>query len=162
MQKITTFLWFDKEAEEAAKFYVSVFKNSKIITMSRYNEEAAKASGMPKDSVMVISFELEGQQFSALNGGPMFKFNESISLAVTCKDQDEVDYLWKKLTADGGQESMCGWLKDKYGLSWQIVPSGLIELLNGKEPEKSNRAAHALMQMRKIDINVMIAAYEGK
>lgn len=162
MQKITTFLWFDKEAEEAAKFYVSVFKNSKIITMSRYNEEAAKASGMPKDSVMVISFELEGQQFSALNGGPMFKFNESISLAVTCKDQDEVDYLWKKLTADGGQESMCGWLKDKYGLSWQIVPSGLVELLNGKEPEKSNRAAHALMQMRKIDINVMRAAYEGK
>jgi len=161
MKKITTFLWFDKEAEEAAKFYVSVFKNSKILTISRYNEETAKQSGMPKDSVMVISFELEGQQFSALNGRPMFKFNESISLAINCKDQDEVDYYWEKLTYDG-QESMCGWLKDKYGLSWQVVPAGLGELLSGKEPEKSNRAAHALMQMRKIDINVMRAAYEGK
>jgi predicted 3-demethylubiquinone-9 3-methyltransferase (glyoxalase superfamily) len=161
MQKITTFLWFDKEAEEAAKFYVSIFKNSKILTMSKYNDEAAKASGMPKDSVMVISFELEGQQFSALNGGPMFKFNESISLAVNCKDQEEVDHLWKKLT-EGGEESMCGWLKDKYGLSWQIVPSGLVELLSGKDPEKSNRASHALMQMRKIDINVLRTAYDGK
>jgi len=161
MQKITTFLWFDKEAEEAAKFYVSIFKNSKINTMARYNDEAAKASGMPKDSVMVISFELEGQQFSALNGGPLFKFNESISLAINCKDQEEVDYYWEKLT-DGGEESMCGWLKDKYGLSWQVVPAELSSLLNGKEPEKSKRAMHSMLQMRKLDINVLKAAYEGK
>ena len=143
---IKPMLWFDNQAEEAARFYVSIFEDSRIDHVSE----------------ITVAFTLRGQEFVALNGGPMFKFNESISLEVTCKDQDEVDYLWKKLTADGGQESMCGWLKDKYGLSWQIVPSGLVELLSGKEPEKSNRAAHALMQMRKIDINVMRAAYEGK
>ena len=161
MQKITPCLWFDNQAEEAAKFYVSIFKNSKIGTVSRYNEESAKVSGRPNGSVMVISFELDGQQFTALNGGPMFKFTEAISLMIDCKTQDEVDYFWQKLT-EGGQESQCGWLKDKYGVSWQIVPAGLNELIAGKDAEKSKRAMHAMLQMKKLDINVLREAYNGK
>src|SRR4030095_2446244 len=134
MQKITTCLWFDNQAEEAAKFYTSVFKNSKLGGKTKYEWEASKASGQPEGSTMTVTFELEGREFMALNGGPLFKFNESVSLVVNCKDQEEIDYYWEKLTSDGGQESMCGWLKDKFGLSWQIVPAKIEELM--KDPVK--------------------------
>jgi len=153
MQKITPFLWFDDQAEEAAKFYTSVFKNSKIGRILRYSEEAAKASGRPAGSVLTVEFEMEGQKFVALNGGPLFKFNESISFVVNCETQEEVDYFWEKLTADGGQESQCGWLKDKFGLSWQVVPTVLIDMLHDKDSKKSERVTAAMLQMKKIDIN---------
>jgi predicted 3-demethylubiquinone-9 3-methyltransferase (glyoxalase superfamily) len=162
MQKITPFLWFDDNAEEAVNFYTSVFKNSKIGQISRYNDEVAKAAGRPAGSVMVIAFELEGQNFTAINGGPVFKFTEAISLYVDCKDQEEVDYFWEKLTSGGGQESQCGWLKDKYGLSWQIVPRALTELLGSKDPEKVKRGMHAMLQMKKIDVQAIKDAVEGK
>ena len=138
MQKITPFLWFDHEAEEAAKFYTSIFKNSKIGRILRYGEEAAKVSstGQPAGSVLTVGFEVEGQKFVALNGGPLFKFNESISFVVNYETQQEVDYFWEKLTADGGEESQCGWLKDKFGVSWQVVPTVLIEMLHDKDSEK--------------------------
>ena len=155
MQKITTCLWFDNQAEEAANFYASVFKNSKIGSISRYDENSAKAAGMPAGSVLTVTFELEGRQFMALNGGPLFKFNESFSLVVNCEDQKEVDYYWDKLTSGGGEESMCGWLKDKYGLSWQIVPSELEKLMTSKEPGKAQRVMGALLQMKKLDINIL-------
>ena len=129
MQKITPFLWFDHQAEEAAKFYTSVFKNSKVGRILRYDEAAAKAAGRPVGSVLTIEFEIEGQKFTALNGGPEFKFNESISFVVNCETQEEVDYFWEKLMADGGQESQCGWLKDKFGVSWQVTPTVLIDML---------------------------------
>jgi predicted 3-demethylubiquinone-9 3-methyltransferase (glyoxalase superfamily) len=147
MQKITPFLWFDTQAEEAAKFYVSIFKNAKIGTISRYGE----AGPGPKGSVMTVSFELEGQRFTALNGGPHFKFTEAVSLLVDCKSQAEVDELWEKLSA-GGQSSRCGWLKDKYDLSWQIIPSALMELLSDPDKQKSQRVMQAMLQMTKIDI----------
>ncbi len=153
MQKITPFLWFDDQAEEAVKFYTSVFKNSKIGRILRYSEEAAKASGRPAGSVLTVEFEMEGQKFVALNGGPLFKFNESISFVVNCETQEEVDYFWEKLTADGGQESQCGWLKDKFGLSWQVVPTVLIDMLHDKDSKKSERVTAAMLQMKKIDIN---------
>ena len=153
MQKITPFLWFDDQAEEAAKFYTSVFKNSKIGRILRYSEEAAKASGRPAGSVLTVEFEMEGQKFVALNGGPLFKFNESISFVVNCETQEEVDYFWEKLTADGGQESQCGWLKDKFGLSWQVVPTVLIDMLHDKDSKKSERVTASMLQMKKIDIN---------
>ena len=153
MQKITPFLWFDDQAEEAVKFYTSVFKNSKIGRILRYSEEAAKASGRPSGSVLTVEFEMEGQKFVALNGGPLFKFNESISFVVNCETQEEVDYFWEKLTADGGQESQCGWLKDKFGLSWQVVPTVLIDMLHDKDSKKSERVTAAMLQMKKIDIN---------
>jgi len=162
MQKITPFLWFDDQAEEASKFYTSVFKNSKIGRILRYNEEAAQSSGRPVGSVLTIEFELEGQRFTALNGGPKFKFNESVSFVVNCETQDEVDYLWQKLTADGGEESACGWLKDKFGLSWQVTPTVLIEMLHDKDPEKSERVMNAMMEMGKIDISKLKAAYAGE
>src|SRR5213592_2991064 len=152
MQKITPFLWFDDQAEEAVKFYTSVFKNSKIGRILRYSEEAAKASGQPPGSVLTVEFEIEGQKFVALNGGPVFKFNESISFVVNCETQEEVDYFWKKLTADGGQESQCGWLKDKFGVSWQIVPTILPELLSDKDAAKSQRVMQAMLEMVKLDI----------
>jgi predicted 3-demethylubiquinone-9 3-methyltransferase (glyoxalase superfamily) len=148
MQKITPFLWFDGKAEEAAKFYVSIFKNSKIGKLVRYGD----AGPGPKGNVMVASFEVEGQEFTALNGGPQFKFNESVSFVVHCKTQEEVDYYWDKLLAGGGQESMCGWLKDKYGLSWQITPDALLELISDPDPAISQSVMKAMMQMRKIDI----------
>jgi len=148
MQKITPFLWFDSQAEEAANFYVSVFKNSKVASISRYGE----AGPGPAGSVMTVSFELDGQPFTALNAGPAFKFTEAISFVVHCKTQEEVDHYWNKLTSAGGQESMCGWLKDKYGLSWQITPTALIELLNVPDREKSKRVMSAMMKMKKIDI----------
>jgi len=147
MQKITPFLWFDNQAEEAAHFYTSIFKNSKIGTVSRYGE----AGPGPKGSVMLVTFELDGEEFMALNGGPLFKFTEAISLSVNCQTQDEVDELWEKLSA-GGEKGRCGWLKDKYGLSWQINPTVLGEMLNDKDPGKSNRVMRAMLQMDKIDI----------
>jgi predicted 3-demethylubiquinone-9 3-methyltransferase (glyoxalase superfamily) len=148
MQKITPFLWFDKEAEEAATFYTSVFKNSTISRIARYGE----AGPGPKGSVMTVEFNIEDMEFVALNAGPYFKFNEAVSFVIDCKSQDEVDYFWEKLTADGGQESMCGWLKDKFGLSWQVVPTRLSELMLDKDPGIARRATEAMLKMRKIDI----------
>jgi predicted 3-demethylubiquinone-9 3-methyltransferase (glyoxalase superfamily) len=162
MQKITPFLWFDHQAEQAAKFYTSVFKNSKVGKILRYDEASAKAAGGTVGSVLTIEFEIEGQKFTALNGGPQFKFNESVSFVVYCQNQDEVDYFWQKLTADGGQESECGWLRDKFGLSWQVTPTVLIEMLHDKDPKKSERVMNAMMQMQKIDISKLKAAYAGE
>lgn len=158
MQKITPFLWFDNQAEEAAKFYVSIFKQSKIGKVARYGEAGAQISGRPKDSVMTVEFQLEGQDFIALNGGPQFTFTEAISLSVDCKTQEEVDDLWNKLCA-GGEELPCGWLKDKYGLSWQINPTVLGEMLSDPDPAKSERVMHAMLQMKKIDIRALEKAY---
>jgi predicted 3-demethylubiquinone-9 3-methyltransferase (glyoxalase superfamily) len=155
MQKITPYLWFDSQAEEAANFYVSIFNNSKILNISRYGE----AGPGPAGTVLTVSFQLEGQEFTALNGGPAFKFTEAISFFVDCKSQEEVDELWEKLTA-GGEEGPCGWLKDKFGLSWQIVPTVLIEMLNDPDPEKARRATEAMLQMKKIDIPTLEQAYE--
>jgi predicted 3-demethylubiquinone-9 3-methyltransferase (glyoxalase superfamily) len=155
MQKITPFLWFDHQAENAVKFYTAIFKNSKVGRILRYGEEAAKISstGRPVGSVLTIEFEMQGQKFVALNGGPLFKFNESISFVVNCETQEEVDYFWEKLTADGGHESQCGWLKDKFGVSWQVVPTVLIDMLHDKDPRKSERVMQVMLQMQKIDIN---------
>src|SRR5436853_6585880 len=150
MQKITPFLWYDDKAEEAANLYCSIFKNSRVGKVTRYEEKGAKATGRPVGSAMTVEFELEGQKFTALNGGPHFKFDEAISFVVNCESQEEVDYFWEKLIADGGAESQCGWLKDKYGLSWQVVPKILVELLQDKDAEKSKRVMHAMMQMKKI------------
>jgi predicted 3-demethylubiquinone-9 3-methyltransferase (glyoxalase superfamily) len=162
MQKITPFLWFDNQAEEAAKFYTSVFKNSKIGRILRYDEASAKAAGGAVGSVLTVEFEIEGQKFTALNGGPQFKFNESVSFVVNCKTQEEVNYFWEKLTAGGGQESECGWLKDKFGVSWQVTPTVLIDMLNDKDPKKAGRVMKAMMQMQKIEIKKLKAAYAGK
>ena len=156
-QKITTFLWFDNNAEEAAKFYVSVFKNSRILDTSYYTEVGPG----PKGSVMTISFELDGQQFTALNGGPQFKFTEAISLVVNCESQEEVDYYSDKLTADGGQQIDCGWVKDKYGLSWQITPVALTTAITDPDRAAAKRAFDVMMQMKKIDIAAIEAAYRG-
>ena len=147
MQKITPFLWYESEAEEAANFYVSIFKNSKVGEITRYDEASAKASGRPAGTVMTVAFELEGQQFVALNGGPHFKFTEAVSFVVNCATQEEIDHFWEKLTANGGQEVQCGWLKDRFGLSWQIVPTVLSELI-----KKSDKVMAALMPMKKLDI----------
>src|SRR5438876_5513963 len=147
LQKITPFLWFNDNAEEAVKFYTSIFKNSRIGRIVRYDEAGEKASGRPAGSVMTVEFQIEGQEFVALNGGPHFKFTEAISLVVNCKTQKEVDELWVKLS-EGGEEGQCGWLKDKYGLSWQIVPTVLSKMLQGKDPKKSERVMQALIQMR--------------
>ena len=153
-QKITTFLWFDKNAEEAVNFYISVFKNSRVVGVSHYGE-----SGGPKGTVMTIEFELDGQRFTALNGGPTFKFTEAISLVVHCETQEEIDYFWEKLS-EGGQQVECGWLKDKFGLSWQIVPNFLMELLLG-DSERSERVMKAVMQMKKLEIAQLKEAAEG-
>jgi predicted 3-demethylubiquinone-9 3-methyltransferase (glyoxalase superfamily) len=160
-QKITPCLWYDDRAEEAAMFYTSIFKNSKIGKITRYDEEAAKISGRPAGSVMTVKFELEGQEFVALNGGPIFKFTEAISFIVNCETQEEVDYFWSKLSADG-EESRCGWLKDKFGLSWQVVPTVLTEMLADKDAAKAKRVTHAMLQMDKIDIPTLKKAYEQK
>ena len=148
MQRISPFLWFNGNAEEAANFYVSLFKNSKIVNVSRYGD----AGPGPKGSVMVVNFEINGQPFMALNGGPVFHFNESVSFVVTCDTQQEVDEYWAKLTAGGGQESQCGWLKDKYGLSWQIIPAGFLELMKDPDPARAKRAMEAMLQMKKLDL----------
>ena len=155
MPKITPFLWFDTQAEEAANFYVSIFKNSKLGKITRYGTAGQEIHSRAPGSVMTIEFELDGQPFTALNGGPMFKFNESISFSVHCQDQAEIDYYWEKLTAGGDPAAQqCGWLKDKFGLSWQIVPANLGQLLHGS-PEKSNRVLQALMPMKKLDIKTL-------
>jgi predicted 3-demethylubiquinone-9 3-methyltransferase (glyoxalase superfamily) len=159
-QRITPFLWFDHQAEEAVNFYLSIFKNSKIRTLARYDEAGAKASGRPAGSVMTIAFELDGQEFVALNGGPLFKFTEAISFVVNCESQGELDHFWEKLSA-GGQQVQCGWLKDRFGVSWQVVPIVLGEMLQDKDPEKSRRVMAAMLQMKKIDINALEAAYAG-
>jgi predicted 3-demethylubiquinone-9 3-methyltransferase (glyoxalase superfamily) len=157
MQKITPFLWFDRQAQEAANFYTSIFKNSKIGRISRYGE----AGSGPKGSVMTVEFELDGQKFIALNGGPHFKFTEAISFSVYCKTQDEVDDYWSKLS-EGGEEGPCGWLKDKYGLSWQINPTILGEMLSDPDPEKSKRVMQAMLKMKKIDIEGLKKAYDQR
>lgn len=161
-QKITACLWLDDQAEEAAEFYTSIFNDSKVGSRSNYDEAASEVSGKPKGSVMVAEFEIAGQRFVALNGGPQFKFNESISFMIDCKDQEEVDYYWSRLTADGGEESMCGWLKDKFGVSWQVVPRGLNDLIAGADKEASQRAMKALLQMNKPDIQKLEDAYAGR
>jgi predicted 3-demethylubiquinone-9 3-methyltransferase (glyoxalase superfamily) len=162
MQKITPCLWFDNQAEEAVNFYVSVFKNSKIGNIIRYGEEGYEIHKMPAGTVMTVEFQIEGQDFLALNGGPVFKFNEAISFQVHCKTQEEVDHYWEKLTKGGDKNAQqCGWLKDKYGVSWQIVPTVLPEMLQDKDPEKSQRVMKALLQMHKLDIKRLEQAYRG-
>ena len=159
MQKITPCLWFDDKVEEAVNFYVSTFKNSKVGSIARYGEAGAKVSGRPKGSVMTVTFELEGQEFLALNGGPHFKFSEAISFMVNCETQEKIDEMWEKLSA-GGEKGQCGWLKDKYGLSWQIVPPVLGEMLQDKNSAKSERVMKAMLQMHKLDIKTLRQAYE--
>jgi predicted 3-demethylubiquinone-9 3-methyltransferase (glyoxalase superfamily) len=151
MKKITPFLWFDNQAEEAMNFYVSIFKNSRVLGVTPG----------PNGIAQSVTFELEGQEFIALNAGPQFKFNEAISFFVNCETQAEVDELWDKLTAEGGEESMCGWLKDKYGLSWQIIPTALGELMGDPDPEKAGRVVRAMLNMKKIDIQGLREAYDG-
>ena len=160
MDKITPCLWFNKNAQEAVDFYKTVFKSLKVKDTSYYTEAARSVGGTPGD-VLTINFEIDGRDFIALNAGPEFQFTEAISLSVDCKDQAEVDELWTKLTADGGEESVCGWLKDKFGLSWQIVPRRLIELLADKDPKRVNRVMQAMLQMRKIEVSELEKAYEG-
>jgi len=148
MKGITPFLWFDQNAEAAMDFYTSIFKHSKVVRVSRYGD----AGPGPKGQVMVGEFEINGQRFMALNGGPQFKFTEAISFVIHCEDQEEIDYYWSNLTSQGGQESQCGWLKDKFGLSWQVVPTVLSELMGDKDPARANRVMQALLQMKKLDI----------
>jgi predicted 3-demethylubiquinone-9 3-methyltransferase (glyoxalase superfamily) len=154
MQKITPFLWFDTEAEEAANFYTSIFKNSKILNVARYSKAGAKAAHRPEGSVMTVSFQVEGQTFTAINGGPVFKFTEAVSFVINCASQEEIDYYWEKLS-DGGdpKAQQCGWLKDKYGLSWQIVPASIGELMSN--PEKAEKVMAKVLQMKKIDCNAL-------
>jgi predicted 3-demethylubiquinone-9 3-methyltransferase (glyoxalase superfamily) len=159
MQKISPFLWFDTQAEEAARLYTSVFKNAKMGEVTRYPE--GSRGGMV-GQVMTVSFELEGMQFTALNGGPAFTFTEAISFVIDCEDQEEVDHYWNSLVADGGEESQCGWLKDKFGMSWQIVPRRLNELLADPDPVKAQRAMEAMLQMQKIDISAIEAAVNAE
>jgi predicted 3-demethylubiquinone-9 3-methyltransferase (glyoxalase superfamily) len=161
MQKITPCLWFDSNAEEAAKFYTSIFKKSKIGKISRYGKEGYEIHGKPAGTVLTIEFELNGQTFTALNGGPIFKFNEAISFQVSCESQEELDYYWERLSEGGDKNAQqCGWLKDKYGVSWQIVPVVLGEMLQDKNTEKSERVMKALLQMKKLDIQTLKQAYE--
>lgn len=163
MPTITPCLWFDDHAEEAVSFYTSIFKHSKMGRVSRYGEEGAKASGRPAGTVMTLEFQLDGQDFVALNGGPVFRFNEAISFQVYCKTQEEVDHYWDRLSNGGDvQAQQCGWLKDKYGVSWQIVPSVLIEMLQDKDPAKTNRVMNAVVQMKKIDIKRLEQAYAAQ
>ena len=160
LQMITPCLWFDSQAEEAVEFYASIFRNAKIVSIARYSEAGREIHGKPPGSVMTVAFELEGHAFTALNGGPMFKFNEAISFQVTCRTQEEVDYYWGRLSEGGDKKAQqCGWLKDKYGVSWQIIPTVLIDLINEPDSEKSQRAIQAMFQMKKIDIDELKRAY---
>lgn len=162
IQKITPCLWFDDQAEEAVEFYTAIFRNSKIVEVARYGEAGREIHGKPAGTVMTVAFELEGQAFTALNGGPMFKFNEAISFQVSCKTQEEVDHYWEKLSAGGDVEAQqCGWLKDKYGVSWQIVPGVLVEMITDPDSAKSQRVMGAMLQMKKIDIDGLRRAYAG-
>ena len=156
MQKITTFLWYDNQAEEAAAFYTSVFKNSRVLEVTRYGEGAP----IPAGTAMTVRFDLDGQQFIALNGGPHHEFTDAISLYVDCEDQAEVDYLWDRLV-DGGEPGQCGWLKDKYGVSWQIIPRQLQQLIGDPDPERSTRAVQAMLTMTKIDVDALVRAHAG-
>ena len=161
MNKITPCLWFDNKAEEAAKFYVSLIKNSTMGSIARYGEEGAKASGRPAGTVMTVAFQLNGQEFLALNGGPQFTFSPAISFIVNCETQEEIDTLWDKLS-EGGEKNVCGWLQDKYGVSWQIVPTVLGELLQDKDAGKTERVMKAMLQMTKLDIKTLKQAYEQR
>jgi len=155
-QKIIPNLWFDTEAEEAAEFYTSVFKNSRVVNVAHYTEAGPRETGM----VMTVEFELDGQRFVGINGGPEFSFSEAVSFQVTCEDQDEVDYYWERLS-EGGQEGPCGWLKDRYGLSWQVVPKGMDELFSDPDPERARRAMEAMLKMGKLDIAALRSAADG-
>lgn len=160
IQRITPCLWFDDQAEEAAGFYTGIFKNSRITSVSRYGEAGREIHGKPAGTVMTVAFELDGQAFTALNGGPIFKFNEAVSFQVSCATQEEVDHYWDRLSAGGDENAQqCGWLKDKYGVSWQIVPAVLPEMMRDPDPEKSGRAMEAMLQMKKIDIEMLTRAY---
>ncbi len=161
VQRITPFLWFDTQAEEAANFYISIFPNSKIRGVTRYDEAGEKVAGRPRGSVMTVPFELDGQEFVALNGGPVFTFTEAISFVVNCETQEEVDRFWNRLSA-GGQEVQCGWLKDRFGVSWQIVPTVLPEMLQDPDPEKAKRVMAAMLKMIKIDIAALKRAYDER
>lgn len=163
MQKIIPNLWFNHQAEEAVKFYTSIFKNSKIGAVSRYSEVGREVHGMPPGAVMTIEFEIEGQKFMALNDGPTFKFTEAISFIVNCKNQEEIDYYWNKLSEGGDEKAqVCGWLKDKFGVSWQIVPTFLGKMMQDKDEEKTKRVMKAVLEMKKIDIAKLQAVYDGK
>ncbi|MFJ7364550.1 VOC family protein [Peribacillus frigoritolerans] len=162
IQKITTNLWFDTQAEEAARFYTSIFENSKIGRITSYGNEGNQIHGKPEGSVMTVEFELEGQTFVALNGGPQFKFTEAISFIIHCEDQKELDHYWEQLSEGGDEKAqVCGWLKDQFGVSWQIIPENLTEMVNDSNPEKSERMMKALLQMKKIDIKTLNQAYLG-
>jgi predicted 3-demethylubiquinone-9 3-methyltransferase (glyoxalase superfamily) len=161
IQKITPHLWFEDNAEEAAKFYTSIFKNSRILDITHYGESAAEVSGRPKGTIMTVTFELEGQRFMALNGGPIFKFSPAISFLVSCETQQEIDSFWEKLSEEGGEQEQCGWLKDRFGVSWQIVPSILAEMIHDKDANKSERVIKAMLQMKKLDIQGLKKAYAG-
>lgn len=160
VQKVTPFLWFDNQAEEAVSFYTSIFPNSEALIITRYGEEGAEVSGMPKGTVMTVAFQLDGQDFVALNGGPAFRFNEAISFVINCDSQEEIDYYWEKLSQGGDRDAQqCGWLKDKFGVSWQIVPSMIGELLN--DPDRSRNVMKALLKMKKIDLATLKKAYDA-
>jgi predicted 3-demethylubiquinone-9 3-methyltransferase (glyoxalase superfamily) len=155
-QRIRPNLWFDTEAEEAAEFYVSIFDSSRVVSVTRYTDAGPREAGM----VMTVEFELDGQRFVGINGGPEFTFDEAMSLEIVCEDQEEVDYYWERLT-DGGEESQCGWLKDRYGVSWQVVPKGMDEVFSDPDPERAKRAMEAMLKMRKLDIGALRAAADG-
>jgi predicted 3-demethylubiquinone-9 3-methyltransferase (glyoxalase superfamily) len=160
MQKIVPNLWFDNEAEEAANYYVSIFKDARILDITRYPEAATEVSGKPAGSVLTVEFEINGQRFVGLNGGSDFKFSEAVSFAIECEDQAEVDYYWDSLTANGGEESMCGWLKDRFGVSWQVVPKALDEMMKDDNQAKVNAATAAFLQMRKLDLATIQKAFD--
>jgi predicted 3-demethylubiquinone-9 3-methyltransferase (glyoxalase superfamily) len=159
-QKVAPFLWFDSKAEEAVKFYTSIFKNSKILGITRYDEAGSKASGRPKGSVMTVAFQIEGQNFTALNGGPVFKFSPAVSFVVNCKNQEEIDHFWSRLSK-GGKPNQCGWLEDKYGVTWQIVPTVLVKMLQDKDKKKVSRVTEAFLKMKKFDIATLKRTYKG-
>jgi predicted 3-demethylubiquinone-9 3-methyltransferase (glyoxalase superfamily) len=162
IQKITPCLWFDDQAEEAAKFYTAIFNNAKIVSITRYGEAGHEIHGRPAGTVMTVAFELDGHAFTALNGGPMFKFNEAISFQVSCETQEELDYYWEKLAEGGDREAQqCGWLKDKYGASWQVIPNVLLEMLTNPDSKKSQRVMKSMLRMKKIDIEELKRAYDG-
>jgi predicted 3-demethylubiquinone-9 3-methyltransferase (glyoxalase superfamily) len=162
VQKVAPCLWFDHQAEEAARFYTSIFKNSKIVQISRYGKAGHEVHGRPAGSVMTVAFELEGQRFTALNGGPVFKFNEAVSFQIYCETQEEVDYYWGKLSEGGDKKAQqCGWLKDRYGLSWQVVPEVLVEMISDPDAKTADRVMEAMLQMKKIDIGALKRAYAG-
>jgi predicted 3-demethylubiquinone-9 3-methyltransferase (glyoxalase superfamily) len=163
MNKITPCLWFDGEAEDAARFYTGIFPNSKITSISHYGEAGREVHGQPAGKVLTVAFELDGRPFTALNGGPQFKFNEAVSFQVPCRNQEEIDYYWDKLTAGGdAQAQQCGWLKDRYGLSWQVFPAAVMDMLQDQDRKKADRVMQAIMEMRKMDLKALERAYAGQ